>query len=61
MEETKINENCPKCDNWKVFYHGRLGGIGYSDVFTCSECHTKFQVMYMNDKPVHKRVIKEGK
>lgn len=61
MKEDKINDNCPNCDSWKVFYNGRLGGVsGYSDMFTCVKCYTKFQVMYMGDKPVHKRIVRKS-
>lgn len=53
-----ISVSCPICVSIKSNYKGRIGGIvGYNDIYECLDCNTKYIVMYMNEKPVHKMVI----
>lgn len=54
----EVNLNCPKCNNRCVMEIERLGGIvGYDEIYLCLDCDTKYAVMYMNDKPVCKKII----
>lgn len=54
----EVNLNCPKCNSKKVMQIERLGGIvGYDDIYICLDCKKRYVVMYMNDKPVYKKII----